>query len=192
MDHHFYALISRMRYIDRWALMRNTTRENIQEHSHMVAVLSHTLAVIRRDVLGVNCDPGAAAVAALYHDAPEIFTGDLPTPVKYCNPEIRDAYKAVEAVSADKLLSMLPPELRPAYAPWLREDYDPSLHALVKAADKLSAHIKCVEEVKAGNAEFKKAKEQTWAALARNPLPALQYFMEHFLEGFELTLDELS
>ena len=157
----------------------------------MVAVLAHTLAVIRRDVLGVDCDPGAAAVAALYHDAPEIFTGDLPTPVKYYNPEIRDAYKAVEAVSADKLLSMLPPELRPAYAPWLREDYDLSLRALVKAADKLSAHIKCVEEVKAGNNEFRQAAGQTLEAVEAMDLPEVDYFIEHFLPAFGLTLDEL-
>ena len=122
MAYNFFAYIARMKYISRWGLMRNSVQENIQEHSHMVAVLAHTLAVIRRDVVGEDCDPGAAAVAALYHDAPEIFTGDLPTPVKYYNPEIRDAYKAVEAVSADKLLSMLPDQLRPAYAPWLREE----------------------------------------------------------------------
>ena len=191
MSYNFFAYIARMKYISRWGLMRNAVQENIQEHSHMVAVLAHTLAVIRRDVLGVDCDPGAAAVAALYHDAPEIFTGDLPTPVKYYNPEIRDAYKAVEAVSADKLMSMLPPELRPAYAPWLREDYDPSLHALVKAADKLSAHIKCVEEVKAGNNEFRQAAGQTLEAVEAMSLPEMDYFIEHFLPAFGLTLDEL-
>ena len=191
MSYNFFAYIARMKYISRWGLMRNSVQENIQEHSHMVAVLAHTLAVIRRDVLGADCDPGAAAVAALYHDAPEIFTGDLPTPVKYCNPEIRDAYKAVEAVSADKLLSMLPTELRPAYAPWLREDYDPSLRALVKAADKLSAYIKCVEEVKAGNNEFRQAAGQTLEAVKAMGLPEAEYFIEHFLPAFGLTLDEL-
>ena len=191
MSYNFFAYIARMKYISRWGLMRNSVQENIQEHSHMVAVLAHTLAVIRRDVLGADCDPGAAAVAALYHDAPEIFTGDLPTPVKYCNPEIRDAYKAVEAVSADKLLSMLPTELRPAYAPWLREDYDPSLRALVKVADKLSAHIKCVEEVKAGNNEFRQAAGQTLEAVKAMGLPEAEYFIEHFLPAFGLTLDEL-
>ena len=191
MAYNFFAYIARMKYISRWGLMRNSVQENIQEHSHMVAVLAHTLAVIRRDVLGADCDPGAAAVAALYHDAPEIFTGDLPTPVKYCNPEIRDAYKAVEAVSADKLLSMLPTELRPAYAPWLREDYDPSLRALVKAADKLSAYIKCVEELKAGNNEFRQAAGQTLEAVKAMGLPEAEYFIEHFLPAFGLTLDEL-
>lgn len=191
MSYHFFAYISRMRYISRWGLMRNTFRENIQEHSHMVAVLAHALAVIRRDVFGGAADPGAAAVAALYHDAPEILTGDLPTPVKYYNPEIRDSYRVVEDVSAKKLLSMLPEKLRPAYEPWLAEEYDPELHALVKAADKLSAYIKCVEELKAGNVEFRRAAEQTLETLKASPLPEVAYFMEHFLEGFELTLDEL-
>ena len=189
--HHFFAYLSRMRYINRWGLMRNTFQENIQEHSHMVAVLAHALAVIRRDVFGKPADPGLAATAALFHDAPEILTGDLPTPVKYYNPEIRDAYKQVEAFSANKLLGMLPEELRPAYAPLVREDYDPDTHALVKAADKLSAYIKCVEEVKAGNNEFKQAAEQTREALETSPLPEVAYFMEHFLPSFGLTLDEL-
>ena len=192
MAHHFFALISRMRYIGRWGLMRNTFRENIQEHSHMVAVLAHALAVIRRDVLGKQADPGLAAAAALYHDAPEILTGDLPTPIKYYSPDIRDAYKQVEKVSADKLAAMLPEELRPAFAPLLREDYDPDTRALVKAADKLSAYIKCVEELKAGNAEFRQAAEQTLEALKGYGLPEVDYFMERFLPAFGLTLDELS
>ena len=120
MPYHFFALISRMRYIGRWGLMRNTFRENIQEHSHMVAVLAHALAVIRREVYGGEIDPGQAAVLALYHDAPEILTGDLPTPVKYFNPEIRDAYKAVEAVSARRLLALLPPEAAAGLCPAAR------------------------------------------------------------------------
>lgn len=191
MSHHFFALISRMRYINRWGLMRNTFQENIQEHSHMVAVLAHALAVIRRDVFGGTVDPGAAAVAALYHDAAEILTGDLPTPVKYYNPEIRDAYKQVEAVSADKLAALLPEKLRGEYAPLLREETAPEIHELVKAADKLAAYIKCVEELKAGNGEFKQAAQQTRAVLEASPLPEVGYFMEQFLPGFGLTLDEL-
>ena len=191
MPYHFFALISRMRYIGRWGLMRNTFRENIQEHSHMVAVLAHALAVIRREVYGGEIDPGQAAVLALYHDAPEILTGDLPTPVKYFNPEIRDAYKAVEAVSARRLLALLPPELQQVYAPLLGEDAGGELHAIVKAADKLSAYIKCVEELKAGNTEFAQAEKQTYKALVDMKLPCLDYFMEHFLESFRLTLDEL-
>ena len=191
MPHNFFAFISRMRYIGRWGLMRNTFRENIQEHSHMVAVIAHALAVIRRDVYGGEIDPGLAAAAALYHDAPEILTGDLPTPVKYYNPEIRDAYKQVEEISAQKLLSMLPEDLRPAYAPLLREDCGAELQAVVKAADKLSAYIKCVEELKAGNTEFKQAEEQTRAILEQSTLPEVGYFMEHFMPAFGLTLDEL-
>ena len=191
MAHHFFALISRMRYIGRWGLMRNTFQENVQEHSHMVAVLAHALAVIRRDVFGGDLDPDHAAALALYHDAPEILTGDLPTPVKYYNPEIRAAYREVEEVSARRLLALLPEVLRPAYEPLLLEDPEDPYHALVKAADKLSAHIKCVEELKAGNAEFRQAAEQTRRALEEAGLPEVDYFLEHFLPGFSLTLDEL-
>ena len=189
--YNFYPMIARMRYINRWGLMRNTQTENIQEHSHMVAVLAHGLAVIQNEKFGGQVDPGQVAVAALYHDASEILTGDMPTPIKYDNPDIQLAYKQVEAVAEAKLLSMLPEDLRPAYEEVITI-VDPEVKALVKAADKLDAYLKCVEEVKAGNAEFKKAKEQTYAALCQNPIPALQYFMEHFLEGFSLTLDELN
>lgn len=191
MPSHFFPMIARMRYINRWGLMRNTQTENIQEHSHMVAVLAHALAIIQNEKFGGQVDPGQVAVAALYHDASEILTGDMPTPIKYDNPDIRDAYKAVESVAEQKLLSMLPEELRPAYNAALTIP-DPEVRALVKAADKLSAYLKCVEELKAGNAEFKKAKEQTYAALCQNPSPALRYFMDQFLAGFELTLDELN
>ncbi|WP_294513460.1 5'-deoxynucleotidase [uncultured Intestinimonas sp.] len=191
MSHNFFALISRMRYIGRWGLMRNTFQENIQEHSHMVAVLAHALAVIRRDLFGGDLDPEHAAVLALYHDAPEILTGDLPTPVKYYNPEIREAYREVEEVSARRLLSMLPEALRPSYEPLLLEDPESEYHALVKAADKLSAYIKCVEEVKAGNTEFRQAAEQTYHVLEDSSRPEVAYFLEHFLPGFSLTLDEL-
>lgn len=191
MSNNFFAYLSRMRYIDRWGLMRNTFLENIQEHSHMVSVLAHALAVIQNEKFGGTLDVGEAAVAGLYHDAPEILTGDLPTPVKYDNPAIKEAYKAVESVAADKLLSMLPPELAPAFAPYVKEKLEPELLRVVKAADKLSAYLKCVEEVKAGNQEFRQAMEQTRAALKRMELPALDYFMEHFAPAFELTLDEL-
>lgn len=191
MAYNFFALLSRMRYIDRWGLMRNTRVENIQEHSHQVAVLAHALAVIGKEKFGSIVDPGAAAVAGLYHDAPEILTGDLPTPVKYDNPAIKEVYKAVEEVAADKLLSLLPDGLRDDFAPYVREDLEPELLAVVKAADKLSAHIKCLEELKVGNTEFKLAAQQTRSALEKMDLPALKYFMEAFLPGFELALDEL-
>lgn len=191
MANEFYALISRMRYINRWGLMRNSFTENIQEHSHMVAVLAHALALIRRDILHLpGADPNACAVAALYHDASEILTGDLPTPVKYYNPEIKAAYKQVERVSGEKLLGMLPRELRPDYEHWVLED-DPDTTPTVKAADKLSAYIKCVEELKAGNLEFESAEKQTKKALQDLHLPELDYFMEHFLPAFALNLDEL-
>ncbi len=160
MRSHFFAYISRMRFIQRWALMRNTAPENVQEHSHQAAVLAHALAVIRREKFGGSIDPGLAAAAALYHDASEILTGDMPTPIKYGNPAIQNAYKEVEAVAERKLLTMLPQELQGAYAPVLTE-VDPEVARLVKAADKLSAYIKCVEELKAGNAEFREAAAQT-------------------------------
>ena len=190
MQHRFFALISRMRYIERWGLMRNSFQENIQEHSHMVAVLAHGLALIQRDILGGEADPDRCASAALFHDASEILTGDLPTPIKYYNPEIKQAYKQVEAISCRKLLALLPEQLRESYEPLLLES-DPEVAKIVKAADKLSAHIKCLEELKAGNREFEAAARQTHDALVEMHLPCLDYFMGHFLESFKLTLDEL-
>ena len=190
MQYKFFALISRMRYIARWGLMRNTFEENIQEHSHMVAVLAHGLAVIQRDILGQPADPDRCASAALFHDASEILTGDLPTPIKYFNPEIREAYRKVEEVADQKLLAMLPPELRPIYEDILRPA-DAEVEELVKAADKLSAHIKCLEELKAGNEEFRQAARQTAEALESYDMPELRYFREHFLGSFQLTLDEM-
>ena len=190
MRSHFFAYISRMRFIQRWALMRNTAPENVQEHSHQAAVLAHALAVIRREKFGGSIDPGLAAAAALYPDASEILTGDMPTPIKYGNPAIQNAYKEVEAVAERKLLTMLPQELQGAYAPVLTE-VDPEVERLVKAADKLSAYIKCVEELKAGNAEFREAAAQTRKALEGFGLPEVEYFLETFLESFSLTLDEL-
>ena len=190
MKSHFFAYISRMRFIQRWALMRNTAPENVQEHSHQVAVLAHALAVIRKEKLGRDIDPGAVAVAALYHDASEILTGDMPTPIKYDNPAIQHAYKEVEAVAEKKLLHMLPEELQAVYAPILTPA-DAEVEKLVKAADKLSAYIKCIEERKTGNDEFLSAEKQTRAILEANPLPEVQYFLAHFIPAFELTLDEL-
>lgn len=191
MDCHFYALMARMRYIQRWALMRNTEPENVQEHSHMVAVLAHALVLIQNRYYGGTLDPGQAVLLALYHDATEILTGDLPTPIKYYNPDLRSAYQTVEDAAARQLLDLLPTELREDYVPLLAGT-DPELAAVVKAADKLDAYLKCVKELKAGNTEFRKAKEQTYAALMQNPLPALQHFILHFLPSFELTLDELN
>jgi len=190
MKNSFFALISRMRYINRWGLMRNSVQENIQEHSHMVAVIAHALAVIRRDIFGGNIDPNFVAAAALYHDASEIFTGDLPSPVKYLNPDILTAYKQVEQVAAGKLLSLLPDPLQPAFIPLLTEQ-DDEVHALIKAADRISAYIKCIEEEKAGNNEFYAAGKEVLRSITTAPLPETTYFMEHFLPAFTLSLDEL-
>ena len=186
----FFAYISRMKYITRWSLMRSSVPENIQEHSHMVAVLAHALGVIRRDVFHRPCNPDACAVAALFHDATEIFTGDMPTPIKYYSPAIREAYHQVEDVAAEKLLSMLPEALRPAYAPLLREE-DGEVRRLVKAADKLAAYIKCLEEIESGNNEFGDAAGETLEALRGMGLEEVSWFLEHFAQAFGLTLDGL-
>lgn len=191
MDNNFFALISRMRYIARWGLMRNSLPENIQEHSHMVAVIAHALGVIRRDIFGVPCNPDQCASVALYHDASEILTGDLPTPIKYNNSEIMSAYHEIEDLASEKLLRMLPAELQPAFEPIMTGSVAKELHPLVKAADKLSAYIKCIEERKAGNNEFLSAEQQTRQALEDSDLPEVRYFMEHFIPAFEKNLDEL-
>ncbi|MBQ7436301.1 MAG: 5'-deoxynucleotidase [Oscillospiraceae bacterium] len=191
MKENFFAYISRMRYIGRWSLMRNSLPENIQEHSHMVAVLAHALGVIRRDVFHVPCNPDEAATVALFHDSAEILTGDLPTPIKYHSNEIRDAYKEVEALACHKLLATLPEELRGAYEPLLDGETEERVHDLVKAADKLSAYIKCIEERKAGNNEFLSAEAQTRKILEESHMPEVDYFLEHFIPAFELNLDEL-
>ena len=191
MSYEFYALLGRMRYITRWGLMRNTYSENIQEHSHQVAVLAHALALIRREILHMEGpDPDKCAVAALYHDATEILTGDLPTPIKYYNPEMKAAYKQVEKVAGNRLLDMLPQELRESYAPLVLEE-DKDVRPVVKAADKLSAHIKCLEEQKAGNSEFLSAVTQTRQAMESLDLPELNWFLENCLEPFTRNLDQL-
>ena len=191
MDNNFFALISRMRYISRWGLMRNSLPENIQEHSHMVAVIAHALGVIRRDVYGIPCNPDQCASVALYHDASEILTGDLPTPIKYNNQEIMAAYHEIEDLAWEKLLRMLPPELQSSFEPIMIGEAARELHPIVKAADKLSAYIKCIEERKAGNNEFLSAEKQTRESLLQSDLPEVKYFMENFIPAFEKTLDEL-
>ena len=191
MANEFYALMGRMRYITRWGLMRNTFSENISEHSHMTAVLAHALALIRRDILRLEGpEPDRCAVAALYHDASEILTGDLPTPIKYYNPDIKTAYKQVERIAGSRLLDMLPPQLRWSYEHYVLED-DPELEPIVKAADKLSAHIKCLEEQKAGNTEFDTAAKQTWESMKAMNRPELDWFLANCLEAFALNLDQL-
>ena len=191
MANEFFALMGRMRYITRWGLMRNTFSENIQEHSHQVAVLAHALALIRRDILKLDGpDPDRCAVAALYHDASEILTGDLPTPIKYYNPDIKDAYKQVERIAGERLLDMLPKQLRDSYEHLVLEN-DEEVNPIVKAADKLSAYIKCVEEQKGGNSEFDSAAAQTMASMKEMNLPELDWFIAECLPAFALNLDQL-
>jgi 5'-deoxynucleotidase len=171
--------------------MRNSYEENIQEHSHMTAVLAHALAVIRRDVFGAEADPDRVAAVALFHDASEIITGDMPTPVKYHNPDIMQAYKQVEGLAGQKLLELLPGELTESYKELL-DCRDMGIRELVKAADKLSAYIKCVEERKAGNEEFKSAEIQTKKILDSLEMPEVKYFMDKFMPAFGMSLDELT
>lgn len=190
MSSSFFAYIFRMRYIARWALMRNTRTENVEEHSYEVAVLAHALAVVGQEIFHKDVNPDRVATAALFHDAPEIITGDLPTPIKYFNPAIKSAYDQVEAVAQDKLLGMLPSELTGAYEPLLRVE-DPQVRCYIKAADKLAAWLKCLEERKAGNREFVQAEEETLHALKNMNMDEVTWFLEHMGEAFGLTLDEL-
>ena len=192
MANEFYALLGRMRYITRWGLMRNTFSENIQEHSHQVAVLAHALALIRRDILGLpGADPDKCAVAALYHDCSEILTGDLPTPIKYYNPHIKQAYKQVEQIAGNRLLELLPPQLVESYRALVLEE-DETVLPIVKAADKLSAHIKCIEEQKAGNTEFDSAAVATLKILQELGMPEMDWFLANCLTPFTQNLDQLN
>ena len=192
---HFFALLHRMKYIHRWGLMRSSRPENVCEHTCDVAVLAHALAVIGRDVYGRDVDPSAIAAAALFHDVSEILTGDLPTPVKYINQQLSGAYKAVEQTAKERLLQTLPPELADSYHPLLfLEEENPALYRYVKAADKLSAYLKCLEERKSGNAEFARAEAELAEVVNRlaAEMPEVGYFKERLLPGFFLTLDELN
>ena len=193
MSHPFFAYIARMRYIVRWGLMRNTMQENIQEHSHMVAVLAHALAVIQDRYFGPQIDPGQAAVAALYHDASEILTGDMPTPVKYKNEALRSAYKAVEQESARLMASLQPEALRSETEEFLTgRVLNDAERKILKAADRLSALIKCLEECQSGNREFEAAREQQLAALHGMDCPEAEYFITHMLPCYTQNLDELT
>lgn len=189
---HFFAFLSRMKHITRWGLMRNTVTENIQEHSLQVAMLAHALAVINNTCFNGRVNPERAAVLAIYHDANETLTGDLPTPIKYYNPSIQKAYKDLEDVSKNKLLSMLPDILKPSWEDILFFDEASEEGKIVKAADRLCAYIKCIEEEKAGNGEFKKAAEAILKKITDMQMPEVDYFMQHFMPGFKLTLDELN
>ena len=197
MNYNFFALISRMKYIDRWALMRNTRQENLCEHSMEVAMIAHALCTIGNVRYGKNLDANKAALIGLYHDASEIITGDMPTPVKYFNKELKNAYKEVEAMADDKLLEKLPGDLRPSFEEIFKaEDTDEEryMRRLVKAADKLSALIKCIDETGAGNSEFRTAKESTEKAIRGmfTELPEVLDFVNEFLSSYGNTLDELT
>ena len=189
--HHFFAYMARLKHIRRWGLMRSALPENDAEHSLQVAMIAHGLAVIARDRYHKPVEPEHVLALAVYHDATEVITGDMPTPVKYHNPEIKTAYRQVEGLARHKLISTLPAALRPEYQR-VFSDADGELRDLVKAADTLSAYIKCQEELKAGNSEFRQACRQTREKLAAMQLPEVDYFLEHFSGAFELTLDELN
>ena len=191
MNYSFFALIFRQRYIKRWSLMRNQSEETLSEHAMQCAVLAHALAAINRDVFGGDADPDKAAAYALFHDSAEVLCGDLPTPVKYASAEMRDTYRKIEDTAAASLLSKLPPELQNTYRPLIFSDADPETARLVKTADRLSALIKCMEEEKSGNSEFRAARSSTLALLKQMPGKELDYFMTHFLPACEATLDEL-
>lgn len=187
--YNFFAYMSRMKYIKRWNLMRSTTQENIMEHSGEVAQIAHALAMISNAYYKDNLNVERIALLGLYHETSEVITGDLPTPVKYYNPEINKAYKELERIANEKLVNMLPEDFQDSY----RDLMNPTgkEEQIVKAADKLAAYIKCIEEVKCGNGEFKKAQKSIKQALEKNELPCVKYFMENFIPAYSKTLDEL-
>ncbi len=193
MENSFYAMMSRMKYIERWALMRNSITENISEHSLEVSILAHALAVISKERLGKQLNAEKAALIGIYHDATEIITGDMPTPIKYFNDNIQGAFKAVEHAAAERLLMMLPEDIRRSYETlFFPEEEDTFLWKLVKGADKLSALIKCVEERKAGNSEFISAEKSLRSILEAMKLEEIDIFMKEFLPAYDKTLDELN
>ena len=192
MSYHFYAMMSRMKYINRWGLMNNTKNENISEHSQQVAIIAHCLVLIHNKRFGGHLDPERAAVLAIFHDSTEIITGDMPTPIKYFNPQINEAYKKIENVAADKLISMLPEDFKEDFEEIIKENgkRDKELKKYIKAADKFSALIKCIEELRMGNDEFIKAKDTIETALKNMNLPETEIFEKEFLPSFSLALDE--
>ena len=190
-NYNFFAMVNRMKYIDRWALMPNANKENIAEHSHSVAVIAHALALIGNREFGKNYNPERAALLALYHDTTEVITGDMPTPVKYYNDEIKSVYKDIEETAGDRLLKMLPDDYKQDYVPLFhKSDEDKQLWKLVKAADKISALVKCIEENRMGNREFDIALKSQEQKIADIDMPEVKFFSEHFLKAYDLTLDE--
>lgn len=191
MNYNFFAYLNRMKFIERWSLMHSTIRENIMEHSEQVAQISHALAIINNKIFGGNASAGKCAEIAIFHDASEVITGDLPTPVKYFNKEINEAYKGLEGVANEKLLSMLPPKLQEEYRLIINPSKCDYEYRLVAAADKISAYIKCLDELKSGNKEFLKAQKTIKEKIELLSLKEVDYFMDNFIKGFELTLDEM-
>lgn len=190
-DNHFFAMMSRMKYINRWGLMRNTLKENISEHSLDVAMIAHALGVINNTYFNGTINADRLALMGMYHDATEIITGDMPTPVKYYNPVIREAYKEVESVAKDELLKGLPEEMQPIYDSILADTpKEKELWKFVKAADKISAYIKCIEEQRMGNCDFEKAGESIVTIIKDMHMPEVDFFMEKFIPAYLLTLDE--
>ena len=189
----FYAYLSRMKHIFRWSLMKNSQQESLSVHTLDTAVIAHALGILRNRRFGGNCDVERLVLLAIYHDCSEILTGDMPTPIKYYNPEIKEAYKKVEMVANKKLVEMLPEDLQADYAPLLEHSgEDPELLKLLKAADKISALIKCVEEENSGNKEFSRAKLSIMKAIEDMRLPEADTFIEEFLPSYGLTIDELN
>ncbi|MEG9430517.1 MAG: 5'-deoxynucleotidase [Christensenellaceae bacterium] len=187
----FFAYLNRMKYIKRWSLMRSIREENIMEHSQNVAVIAHALALITNKIFGGNVDEKKVVLLAQYHEVGEVITGDLPTPIKYFNPEIKTAYKDLEKGACERILSMLPESIKSEYAEYILPDENTEEYKLVKYADRLSAYLKCVEEVKAGNAEFKKAKASIGNELKNCKNAAVEYYLKEFAPAYELSLDEL-
>lgn len=191
MDYDFFAYLSRMKYIKRWALMRSTNEENIMEHSLQVTEIAHAIALIKNEMFGGSVDPYKVMCLAVYHETSEVITGDLPTPIKYFNAQINSAYKDLEDLAAEKLIEKLPEELKPLYREFILADKNTEEYKIMKAADRISAHIKCVEEVKSGNKEFVKAKESIGKDIKSINDEAVKYFIKNILPSFEKTLDEL-
>lgn len=191
MRYDFYAYMDRMKYIRRWQLMRSERDENIMEHSQSVAMLTHALGVIRNQVFGGSVNVEKAVLYAMYHEISEVLTGDLPTPIKYYNRSIQSAYKDLERSAAEKMAQMLPDGMKSELTPYILADEESEEYKLVKAADRLSAYIKCLEELRSGNGEFEKAKKSIEDDLHSRAIPEVEYFFEHFIPSFELTLDEL-
>lgn len=187
----FFAFINRMKYIKRWSLMRSIREENIMEHSHQVAVIAHALAIISNKIFGKQVDVNRVVLLAQYHEVGEVITGDLPTPIKYFNPEIKTAYKDLEKNACQRLVAMLPENMREDYAEYIMPDENSEEYKLVKYADRLAAYLKCVEEIRAGNSEFKKAKITIGAELKAMKIKEVDYYLKEFAPAFDLTLDEL-